>query len=646
MRAFPPTPRHAARAALAASLLALTFNAPLPARAATLARCDPALSVPPARRNSATAALTALFDEDAEREDALDPLSALYRGDVTHDTALARIFTDALERDRLASARRSLEHLAQIPACDLVPALQLSDTLFAWRKEREVADLRPEVRAFEGVRPFNHFGGIALDFPSLIAPGGAFAYRTPDDYARALIALHAFPTVIDNAIARFRQGIAQGQVEPRVTVEHMIAQTDALLAQTRAASPFLEPIADMPADMPADQRAHYTAAIESSAAHDVLPAYARLRAFLHDTYLPAARSSIGLCDTPGGDGLYRTLITRETTLTLDPADIHALGLREVARIEAEMTEVARQLGHTGSLASFFEAIRSDPRFHPTSAQDLQHRFELVADTVDALLPDYFAKLPETPLVLAPYPGYRARYEAGGSYAEASDEDGSPATFFYNTYDLKHRFISGITTLYLHEGMPGHHLQISLARENAQLPAFQRYSDNDAFVEGWALYAETLGYPMGLYKDPLQHWGNLDDEMLRAMRLVVDTGIHAQHWTRQQAIDYMLAHSGMGRTDAETEVDRYIAMPAQALSYKIGALTIERLRHEAETALGPRFDIKAFHEQVIGSGAMPLGILQERVARWIAARQSLPQPARVQASSPASALFRASSVSSR
>jgi uncharacterized protein (DUF885 family) len=224
------------------------------------------------------------------------------------------------------------------------------------------------------------------------------------------------------------------------------------------------------------------------------------------------------------------------------------------------------------------------------------------------------------MIIQPYPAYRAKYEAGGSYNQGTPDGSRPGVFYFNTYDLPSRFLSGMTTLYLHEGIPGHHFQISLAQEDTSLPAFQRFEGNNAFVEGWALYAETLGYEMGLYKDPLQHWGTLDDEMLRAMRLVVDTGIHAKGWSRDQAIAYMLANSGMGRTDATAEVERYVANPAQALSYKIGGLTIQNLRRKAEAARGSRFDVRAFHEQVLGSGALPLPILEAKIDGWIAGQR--------------------------
>ncbi|MCJ1960123.1 DUF885 domain-containing protein [Novosphingobium mangrovi (ex Hu et al. 2023)] len=566
-------------------------------------------------------ALRALFADDEAREAALDPIAALYRGEVPDSADLARIYTDALQRERFASARRSLALLAAIDRCALTDDLRLSHALFGARKAEEVASLRPEMRSLEGAFPFHHFAGLQLDFPSLIAPGGAFPYENESNYREVLRLYAAFPTIIDTAITRFRAGARQGVVLPRLTVEHMVAQIDALLDGADPEERFLTPIEDLPPSLSRGVEADLVHTFTASARTDILPAYRRLRAFLAEDYLPAARPSIGLSDMPGGAALYRALIARETSLALDPDDIHALGTREVARIETQMAKVARDLGSHVPLPEFFENIRSDPRFHPRSSEDLPQRFGKVAATVDTALPRFFRMRPESPLQVQAYPPDRARYEAGGSYVEGSGK--IPATFFYNTYDLKHRFVSGVTTLYLHEAMPGHHLQISLARENSALPAFQRNSQTSAFVEGWALYAETLGYDMGLYDDPLQHWGTLDDEMLRAMRLVVDTGIHARHWSRAQAIDYMLAHSGMGHSDAEAEVDRYSAMPAQALSYKIGALTIQKLRRDAEQRLGPRFDIRDFHEAVLGSGALPLGLLQEKVERWVATQEGSP-----------------------
>ncbi|MDE2595948.1 MAG: DUF885 domain-containing protein [Sphingomonadales bacterium] len=596
-------------ALLAAALLA--GAAPLPAFADT--RPSPAATA------TEDARLALVFAQDAKREEALDPLSALYRGEAVEGDALRRIFTDALDRDVLASAQRSLAALGRIDRARLTPERQVSYDAFAQAKREEAAFLQPDLRALMAVRPLTHFGGLHVEFPSLMASDGSVPYVTEADYRRALALDRAFPVVLDNAAVRFRQGLASGVVESKLTVGNMIAQIDALLAQPPEQSPFASPVREFPASVPAGARPALRAAYVAAVRDEIQPAYRRLRRFLADEYLPAARDQVGLSAMKGGGGLYRKLAEQSTTLRLDPAEVHRLGLAEVARIQHEMEGVRDELGFSGTLRQFFDHIRSDPRYHPKSRQELSDGFARVAHAVDAQIPRYFAHVPKTPLLIQPYPAYREKFEAGGSYNQGAADGSRPGVFFYNTYDLPSRFLTGMTTLYLHEGAPGHHFQISLAQEDPTLPDFQRFEGNTAFVEGWALYAETLGYEMGFYKDPMQHWGTLDDEMLRAMRLVVDTGIHTMGWSREQAIDYMLANSGMGRTDATAEVERYIAIPGQALAYKIGALTIQRLRHKAEAALGDRFDIRAFHEQILGSGAIPLPVLEAKIDRWIAAQ---------------------------
>jgi len=266
-------------------------------------------------------------------------------------------------------------------------------------------------------------------------------------------------------------------------------------------------------------------------------------------------------------------------------------------------------------------MRTSPRFQPKSRAQLQNDFYRIRTAVDAKVPQYFSLVPKTPLVIRPYPPYREKFEAGGSYDAGTPDGSRPGTFYFNAYDLPARFTWEETTLFLHEGEPGHHFQISLAQEDKTLPNFMRFGGNTAYVEGWALYAETLGYDMGFYKDPYQRFGTLNDEMLRAMRLVVDTGIHAKGWTRDRSIAYFLAHSGESRTDATAEVERYIAIPSQAVAYKLGSLKIQELRDRAKAALGPRFDVREFHAQVLGSGALPLAILEAKIDRWIASKKA-------------------------
>ena len=578
----------------------------------------PAIAQPQATAEAGDAELMALFRDDARRSDALDPLNLLYRGGEVDAAGLSRQFTDAQARASLASVRQSIAALTRIDRARLSGERQISYDIFARDKREEESWLQPDVLALTAVRPFSHFGGLHIEFPSLMAKDGTAKYGNEADYRRNLSLDRAFPQVIDNAIARFRQGMASGVLDTRLTTTNMVAQIDALLAQKTEDSPFYSPVLAFPANIPDGAKQQLRSAYAATIAQELYPAYRRLRNFLHDEYLPVARDTFGLSAMKDGSGLYRRLVERHTTLPLDPAEVHDLGLGEVARIQREMDEVRKEMGFTGNLRAFFDHVRTSPRFHPKTREELANGFAAVARTVDAQVPRYFARTPKTKLLIQPYPAYREKFEAGGSYNQGAADGSRPGVFYYNTYDLPSRFLTGIATLYLHEGAPGHHFQISLAQEDTSLPDFQRFGGNNAYVEGWALYAETLGYSMGLYKDPMQHWGTLDDEMLRAMRLVVDTGLHTKDWSREQAIDYMLANSGMGRSDATAEVERYIAIPGQALSYKIGALTIQRLRAKAETAVGAKFDIRAFHEQVLGSGALPLPILEAKIDRWIAA----------------------------
>ncbi len=560
--------------------------------------------------------LMLVFAQDAKRDRANSPLQAIYRGEQADPALIGQIFTDALDRRRLAAAKQSLAALSRINRSRLSPERQISYDIFLGDTRTSIDLLQPEIRALTAVRPLTHFGGLHVEFPSLIA--GNLTFKTEADYRSALAIEKVVPKVLDTAVLRFGEGLDSGVVDSKLTTTNMIAQIDAILAQKPEESPFYAPIRDMPKTIPEAARgkisADYLAVIRS----EIYPAYQRLRTFLNNEYLPAARIQPGISAMKGGPALYRKMIKLHTSLALDPEEVHQLGMNEVARIQRDMESVKSQLGYTGSLRQFFDVLRTDPRYHPKTRDDLARGFAAIAKTVDAQIPLYFVKVPKTRLEIEAYPAYREKYEAGGSYNQGSADGTRPGVFFYNAYDLPSRFLTGMATLYLHEGTPGHHFQISLAQENTALPDFQRFGGNTAFVEGWALYAETLGYSMGLYKDPMQHWGTLDDEMLRAMRLVVDSGLHAKGWSRDQAIDYMLANSGMGRTDATAEVERYIAWPGQALAYKVGALTIQRLRKKAEAALGPKFDLRAFHEQVLGSGALPLPVLEAKIDRWIAA----------------------------
>ncbi len=593
------------RRKFAAGSLALLGTAAWPARAAL----DP---------DSEDARLRVLLREIARQEDALDPLVAIYRGGTLDPAAFRMLYTDGLDRAKRAVVLQALAGLKRIDRRKLSAERQISYDVFQGDKRQDFARLRPEVLALTAVRPFNHFGGLHIEFPALVAKDGALPYRNEADYRRNLALIAGFPQVLENATARFQRGLDSGVLDTKLTVSNMIGQIDGLLAQPHDQSPFTSAVRDFPAAVPEGKRAELAAQFQAVSAEQVYPAYRRLRTFLADTYLPAARTAVGLSAMKGGAGLYRLNILEHTTLPLESEAVHKLGLGEVGRIQREMEQVKLALGFTGALPAFFDHIRTATRFHPKSREELAEGFARVGRAVEAQVPKFFNRVPKTKLLIQPYPAYREKYEAGGSYNQGSPDGSRPGTFFYNAYDLPSRFLTGITTLYLHEGAPGHHFQISLAQEDASLPDFQRFGGNNAYVEGWALYAETLGYDMGFYQDPMQHWGTLDDEMLRAMRLVVDTGLHAKGWSRETAINYMLGNSGMGNSDATAEVERYIAWPGQALGYKIGALTIQRIKRKAMAQLAAKFDVRAFHDQILGSGALPMPILEAKLDRWIKA----------------------------
>jgi uncharacterized protein (DUF885 family) len=412
-------------------------------------------------------------------------------------------------------------------------------------------------------------------------------------------------------------------VETKLTVRNMIEQLDNQLKQKPEDSPYYGPVTQFPASIGAADRARLTEQYRAAITNEIYPALTRLRDFLKNEYLGHAREGAGLMYMKGGDRLYRYLVQSTTTTDMTPEQIHQLGLSEVARITGEFEKVRQEVGFKGDLHQFFDFMRTSPQFQPKSREQITQDYYELKKKVDAEVPRFFSLVPKTPLRIQPYEPFREKFEAGGSYEQGTPDGSRPGTFFFNAYDLPSRSTWEETTLFLHEGEPGHHFQISLAQENEALPPFMRFGGNTAYVEGWALYAETLGYDMGFYKDPNARFGTLNDEMLRAMRLVVDTGIHTKGWTREQAIDYMLSHSGMSKTDATAEVERYIAIPSQATAYKVGALTIQRLRKKAQDELGPKFDIREFHAQVLDTGALPMKILEAKIDRWIAEKKGAP-----------------------
>ena len=604
------------------SLVALAACATAPAPApAPIAAAEPAAVARPASETSAHERLFELFKASDEANLQRNPINAIFRGDLRYADRFGDYISDAYYAGERAAAEQDLAALHAIPRDRLNPTDQLAYDVFEFTTKDTLRQYQPDLLALTAVRPMNHFFGFHTLYPTFASGKGAAPFKTLQDYENNLKRHAEFVTYLDRAIERFRQGEQSGVVETKLTVRNMIEQLDSQLKLPPEDSPYFAPVKEFPAEVGAADRERLTAQYRAAITDQLYPALTRLRDFLRNDYLADAREGVGLMYMKGGDKLYRYLVESTTTLPMTPEEVHEIGLREVARIRTEMEKVKHEVGFGGDLQQFFEHLRTDPRFKAKSREALTERYYEVGRAVDAKLPQYFSVFPKAKLEIRPYPEFREKFEAGGSYEQGSLDGSRPGIFYFNAYDLPSRTTPGITTLYLHEGSPGHHFQISLAQENDSLPNFMRFGGTTAFAEGWALYAETLGYDMGLFNDPYQRMGTLSDEMLRAMRLVVDTGIHSKGWTREQAIKYMLDNSSLSETEITSEVERYIAIPGQATGYKIGALTIQRLRRKAEAELGPKFDIRDFHAQVLMTGALPLAILEQKIDRWIAARKA-------------------------
>jgi uncharacterized protein (DUF885 family) len=524
--------------------------------------------------------------------------------------------SDAYFANERKAAEANLEALKTIDRDKLNATDKIAYDVFKQNQTDALKGLSKEIMDLTVVRPLNHFFGFHTFYPTFASGQGAAPFKTVQDYDNNLKRHKEFIVLMDRSIDRFRQGMASGVFETQMTITNVVDQLNTQLAQKTEESPYYGPVLKFPEGFSDADKARLTSEYRDIVENGLYPANARLRDFLRDSYLPLAREQVGLSAMKGGEGLYQYMIEQTTTLPLKADDIHNLGLSEVARITSGMEAIRKEVGFKGTLPEFFDHLRSDPKFKLASRDALTQGYYDIGKKVDAKISTQFKYLPKAPLEIKPYEEFREKYEAGGSYQPGTPDGSRAGTFYFNAYDLPSRTTPGMTTLYLHEGAPGHHFQISIAQENEKLPAFMRFGGNTAYVEGWALYAETLGYDMGLYKDPYQRFGTLSDEMLRAMRLVVDTGLHSKGWTRQQAIDYMLANSDMGKTDATAEVERYIAIPTQALAYKIGALTIMRLRDKAKTQLGKKFDVREFHNQVLNTGALPLTVLEKKIDDWI------------------------------
>ncbi|HEY6446264.1 MAG TPA: DUF885 domain-containing protein, partial [Acidobacteriaceae bacterium] len=512
----------------------------------------------------------------------------------------------------LARGREYLDNLAQIDTSGMTDQEALSKDLMV----RQLIEQQEESQFKPWEMPVNQYNGLQLDLPQLVPQ---LSFSTAKDYDDYIARLGKIPTAFQQITDNMMTGMDDHRVPPKYLLEKVLVQVNTLVGQKPEDSPFALPLRKFPASIGAADQKRIHDAVIAAITKQVFPAYQRFGKFLSSQYIPAGRSDPGIWSLPDGDAYYAFLVKKSTTTDLTPAQIHQIGLDEAAKDEADMLAIAKKLGYA-DLASFRAAAAANPKLHPASAEALLDAYRTHIDQMRTKLRDLFGRLPKAQLVVEAVPDYMAKDQAAAYYEQGSPDGSRPGKVFVNTYEYATRSLTDAESTAYHEGLPGHHLQISIAQELTGLPDFRKYLGYTAYTEGWGLYAERLGKDIGFYQDPYSDYGRLDADELRAVRLVVDTGVHSMHWTRQQMIDYFHGHLDDNDADTNAEVDRYIAWPAQALGYKIGQLKILELRARAQKALGTKFDLRAFHDQVVDSGALPLDVLNARITAWIASQQ--------------------------
>ena len=586
-------------------------------------------SVRTQRSNSAAARLRSFLDADWKYWISEYPENATAYGYPGENDRWTDYSPEAIVR-RNQRLRQSLTELDAIPRNDLPPAEQLNYDLYHEQLQITIeglafhGDAFPLQTEFPGslYLPISQMGGVQQGIPEVIAQ---MSLERTSDYRDLIARLNGIPAEIDQNIALMKLGMAQGWTQPRITMRDVPKQVDAQIISDPMASPLLAAFKNFPATVPTADRQQLADAAKTAYTQKVAPAFTRLRDFLTNVYIPACRDTVSAASLPNGADYYKYLVRWETTTSMTPDQIHQTGLDQVKQIRGQMTDLIDQSGFQGTFADFEKFLNTDKRFIFPSADDMLLQYRAKAKQVDPQLAHLFGLLPRLPYGVKEVPAASAPSQTTAYYEPGSPIAGRPGYLFVNTYDLPSRPSWAVDDLVLHESVPGHHLQISLAQEMPDMPEFRKQLGYTAFVEGWGLYAESLGPEVGLYGDPYSKFGYLSAQMWRAVRLVVDTGIHSEGWTRDQAIQYFEENTGQPHLNSVVEVDRYIVWPGQALGYKIGQLKVLELRHEAEQKLGPRFDIRKFHDAVLDQGALPLDILEKQVDAWIT-NQSVSAPA--------------------
>ena len=588
----------------AAALLALTL----------LVACGKAES--PAEDSAApadpSATLNALFDEYFERDLEMNPVSASFIGDYRFNDRLANSNSPEYRAAATSMDEEFLARLLEIDRDALSYQDQLSYDLFRINREQS---LEGNQFPFHLI-PVNQFYSMTNFFVQLGSGTSAHPFRTVKDYEDFLSRADDYSRNVDQVITNMKQGMAEGVTQPRILMEKLLPQIDAHIVDDPKDSAFYAPVGNMPEAFSDADRERLTAAFEAKIMDTIVPAYQRISNFLGDEYIGAARETVGLYAQPNGPDWYAYMVRLRTTTDLTPDEVHQIGLDEVARIHDEMRGVMEEVGFEGGLKDFFDFVNTDPQFYFDAPEELIQGYREMSARITELSKSLFDVMPRTGFEVRRVEPFREASAAGGSYSAGTPDGTRPGIFYANAYNIKARGKWAMESLYLHEAIPGHHFQIMIQRENEELPRFRRFGGFTAYSEGWGLYAESLGKELGVYTDPYSYFGALNAELWRAIRLVVDTGIHARQWSRQEVLDYMFANSAVAEVRAVAEAERFMAIPGQALAYKIGQLKIREIRDNAEARLGDRFDVKAFHREVLKDGAMPLSILEAKIDRWI------------------------------
>jgi uncharacterized protein (DUF885 family) len=568
-------------------------------------------AAPQADLDARRKALNDLLAERWEYSLRTSPIFASILGDKRWNDKLDDFSQKAIDDD----LEQSKKYLARFEAID-VTGFPEQEVL---NKTLMVRDLR---MALEGARfkswemPVSQVSGVQIDLPQLIS---VLAFQSVKDYDDYISRLKQIPRVFDENVVQMRKGMAEGLMPPRILLEKVVDQANGLASNTPEASPFAEPFAKFPDSIPAaDQkrlREQGLAAIRES----VLPAYVKFTAFVRDEYVSKGRAEPGVWSLPNGPEYYAFRVKDSTTTNLSPEEIHQIGLAQVKEIEARMLQVANQFGYK-DLKSFSASLQTNPKVHVHSRQEILDLYQKYLDQMYLKLPTMFGRLPKAKVQVMSIEEFHEK-QASTHYVPAAEDGSRPAHIMVNTGNFEKGTTIDCETTAYHEGIPGHHLQIAIAQELPQLPKFRQNEYYTAYTEGWALYSERLGKELGFFQDPYSYFGHLDDDMLRAIRLVVDTGFHYKHWTRQQVVDFFHDHSAIDEAEVQSETDRYIAWPAQALGYKVGQLEILKLRQYAKDQLGEKFSLSNFHDEVLGAGALPMDVLSDRIHEWVSAQKA-------------------------